>query len=425
MRGDAAAGPVCGPAALFVDYDGSAISSMSLRFEITARCSRTAARAGKFVTPHGEVHTPVFMPVGTQGTVKATSQQELREIGFDMVLANTYHLYLRPGHEIIARAGGLHRFVGWDGPMLTDSGGYQVFSLERLRVIGDDGVVFKSYVDGSEHLFTPERVMEIQRALGADIVMTFDECAPYPCDREKARAAMLRTHLWAERCRGRQGPGQALFGIVQGSIYEDLRTESVRAISEMDFDGVAIGGVSVGEGKELMFKVVRWAAPLLPESKPRYLMGVGTPEDILDAVECGIDMFDCVLPTRLGRNNSLYTTYGRINIKNNRFVEDFGPPDPECGCWACRNYSAAYLRHLYKAEEILASRLATYHNLYFYQKLIEGIREAIRRDELPEFRKRFLAKYRKHRASVHDEDSRREPMGRTRSDKKTDGARNT
>ena len=397
---------------------------MYLNFQIEAKCSRTAARTGRFTTSHGEVKTPAFMPIGTQGTVKATSQQELKDIGFDIMLGNTYHLYLRPGHEVIARAGGLHGFINWDRPILTDSGGYQVFSLERLRVIGDDGVMFKSYIDGSEHLFTPERAMEIQRNLGGDIVMAFDECAPYPCDYEHAETAMRRTHLWAERCKAAQSSDQALFGIVQGGVYQDLREESARAISGMDFDGVAIGGVSVGEGKELMFRVVRWTAPLLPEEKPRYLMGVGTPEDILDAVECGIDMFDCVLPTRLGRNGSLYTTYGRINIKNNRFIEDFGPADPECECWACRNYSAAYLRHLYKCEEILSSRLATYHNLYFYEKLMEGIRQAIRLDRLPEFRKEFLAKYRKHRASVHDEDSRIEPLGRARQEKQDNEERN-
>ena len=394
---------------------------MYLNFQIDAKCSRTAARAGRFTTAHGEVRTPAFMPVGTQGTVKTVSQQELREIGFEMILANTYHLHLRPGDEIIARAGGLGKFIGWDGPMLTDSGGYQVFSLEHLRVIGDDGVVFRSYVDGSQHLFTPERIMEIQHNLGSDIVMAFDECAPYPCDYEHANLAMRRTHQWAERCKSAQSPDQALFGIVQGNVFQDLRLESARAISAMDFDGIAIGGVSVGEGKELMFRVVRWVAPTLPEDKPRYLMGVGTPEDILDAVECGIDLFDCVLPTRLGRNNSLYTTFGRINIKNNRFIEDFGPADPECECWACRNYSAAYLRHLYKAEEILAARLATYHNLHFYSKLMEGIREAIRRNEFPSFRKEFTAKYRKHKASVHDQDSRDEPRGRERREKMRHG----
>jgi len=398
---------------------------MGLGFRIEAKCSRTAARMGELVTPHGEVRTPAFMPVGTQGTVKSASQEELRDIGFDVILGNTYHLYLRPGHEVIAHAGGLHKFINWDRPILTDSGGYQVFSLERLRVIGDDGVMFKSYVEGSEHLFTPERVMEIQRFLGADIVMAFDECAPYPCDYEHAKTAMRRTHLWAERCKAARNASQALFGIVQGNVYRDLREESARAISGMDFDGVAIGGVSVGEGKDLMFGVVRWVAPLLPEDKPRYLMGVGTPEDILDAVECGIDMFDCVLPTRLGRNGSLYTTYGRINIKNNRFIEDFGPVDSECECWACRNYSAAYLRHLYKAEEILAARLATHHNLYFYQKLMDGIRRAIRLDELPDFRREFLAKYRKHKASVHDENSRIEPLNRDRSEKKDYGERNS
>lgn len=348
------------------------------------------------------------MPVGTQGTVKAMSQEELSEMGFRLILGNTYHLYLRPGHELIRLAGGLHRFINWSGAILTDSGGFQVFSLEHIRKIGEDGVLFRSYVDGSYHEFTPERVMEIQSALGADIVMAFDECAPYPCEKDYAAAAMNRTHKWAERSLAARDPRQAFFGIVQGSVYEDLRRESAEFVASLDTDGIAVGGVSVGEGKELMMKAVEWSVPYLPDNKPRYLMGVGTPEDLIDSVIRGIDMFDCVLPTRLGRNGSLYTTYGRINIKNNRFISDFSPLDPECDCWACRNYSAAYLRHLYKCDEILASRLATYHNLYFYARLMERIREAIEQGRLMEFRKEFLAKYRTHKASVHDDSCRRE-----------------
>jgi len=348
------------------------------------------------------------MPVGTQGTVKAMSQEELSDMGFRIILGNTYHLFLRPGHELVKSAGGLHKFINWKHSMLTDSGGFQVFSLEHIRKIGEDGVVFRSYVDGSYHEFTPERVMEIQSALGADIVMAFDECAPYPCEHDYAREAMIRTHEWAKRSMDSHDPDQAFFGIIQGSVYADLREESAKFIGSMDTDGIAIGGVSVGEGKELMMHAVECSVPHLPEAKPRYLMGVGTPEDILDSVVRGIDMFDCVLPTRLGRNGSLYTTYGRINIKNSKFIDDLSPVDPECDCWCCRNHTAAYLRHLYKCDEILASRLATYHNLYFYARLMERTREAIEQGRLLEFRKEFLAKYRKHRAAVHDDVARQE-----------------
>lgn len=348
------------------------------------------------------------MPVGTQGTVKAMSQEDLTEMGFRIILGNTYHLYLRPGHELVKTAGGLHGFINWRGNILTDSGGFQVFSLEHIRKIGEDGVVFRSYVDGSYHEFTPERVMEIQSALGSDIVMAFDECAPYPCEHDYAREAMVRTHEWAKRSQDACDPNQAFFGIIQGSVYPDLRRESAELIASLDTDGIAIGGVSVGEGKELMMKAVDWSVPHIPEHKPRYLMGVGTPEDLIDSVVRGIDMFDCVLPTRLGRNGSLYTSQGRINIKNNRFISDLGPVDPACDCWACRNYSAAYLRHLYKCDEILASRLATYHNLYFYARLMERIRGAIEQGRLTDFRREFLAKYRKHRASIHDDLCRQE-----------------
>ncbi len=359
-----------------------------MEFEVLATDHNTRARRGRLTLNHSTVETPVFMPVGTQGTVKSTSQQELAEMGYGIILGNTYHLYLRPGHELVKQAGGLHKFIGWEGSILTDSGGFQVFSLEHIRKIGEDGVVFRSYVDGSYHEFTPERVMEVQAAIGADIVMAFDECAPYPCEKDYAKDAMERTHRWAVRSLESHDPNQAFFGIIQGSTYPDLREQSAKFIASLDTDGIAVGGVSVGAGK--------------------YLMGVGTPEDLLDAVVRGIDMFDCVLPTRLGRNGSLYTSQGRINIKNNRFIEDFGPVDPECDCWCCRNYSAAYLRHLYKCDEIMASRLATYHNLHFYARLMERIREAIEANRLTEFRKEFLANYRKHRASVHDDASRQE-----------------
>ena len=372
----------------------------------------TKARRGRLYLNHTTVETPVFMPVGTQGTVKSMSQEELTDMGFQIILGNTYHLYLRPGHELIKSVGGLHKFINWKNNILTDSGGFQVFSLEHIRKIGEDGVRFRSYVDGSYHDFTPERVMEIQSALGSDIVMAFDECAPYPCEKEYAVKAMNRTHEWLKRSLDSHNPNQAFFGIVQGSTYKDLRAQSAQFVASLDTDGIAIGGVSVGEGKELMMNAIDWSVPYLPDSKARYLMGVGTPEDIIDAVIRGVDMFDCVLPTRLGRNGSIYTTYGRINIKNNKYTDDFTPVDPECDCWCCRNYSAAYLRHLYKCDEILASRLATYHNLYFYKKLMQGIRIAIEQGRLLEFRKEFLAKFRMHRASVHDDITNVEPLSR-------------
>ncbi len=385
-----------------------------IEFQVLAQDKASGARRGLLTLNHGPVETPVFMPVGTQATVKSMSQEELRDMGFPIILGNTYHLYLRPGHELIASAGGLHMFMNWRGNILTDSGGFQVFSLEHIRKITDNGVIFRSYVDGSYHEFTPERVMQVQSALGSDIVMAFDECAPYPCEHKYAKSAMERTHAWAARSLEARDPSQAFFGIVQGSVYQDLREESAQFIASLDTDGIAIGGVSVGEGKDLMMRAVDWAMPHLPQHKPRYLMGVGTPENLLDAVARGIDMFDCVLPTRLGRNGSLYTSQGRINIKNNKYIADFGPVDPKCDCWCCRNYSAAYLRHVYKCDEILASRLATFHNLHFYEALMRGIREAISAGRFGDFRKEFLAEYRKHRALVHDEVSRQESENTTK-----------
>jgi queuine tRNA-ribosyltransferase len=353
-------------------------------------------------TAHGPVETPVFMPVGTQGTVKAMSQQELRDLGFRIILGNTYHLHLRPGEALIRRAGGLHGFIGWDGAILTDSGGFQVFSLQDLRKITEEGVMFRSHIDGSEHYFSPENVVDIQLALGSDVLMAFDECAPYPSDRAYTLEAMERTHRWAARCkehwrRRREADPELygqLFGIVQGGTYTDLRTRSADVIAELDFPGIAIGGVSVGEPKEAMFEAVEHTAPLLPAGKPRYLMGVGTPEDLLDGVRAGIDMFDCVLPSRLGRNGSAYTSLGRINVKNSKYIDDFGPIDPNCPDWCCRSHSAAYVRHLYKSDEILAARILSYHNLSFYARLMAGIREAIEQDRFLQYRREFLALYR-------------------------------
>lgn len=342
------------------------------------------------------------MPVGTQGTVKALSQQELWGLGIRLILGNTYHLHLRPGEALIRRAGGLHGFINWPGALLTDSGGFQVFSLEDLRKITEEGAEFKSHIDGSMHFFSPEGVMDIQLALGSDILMAFDECPPYPSTHTQTEQATARTHRWAARCRQHwarrreEEPelyGQ-LFGIVQGGVYTDLRTWSAEAIAELDFPGNAIGGVSVGEPKEAMLEVTRHTAPLLPAHKPRYLMGVGTPEDLLDGVEAGVDMFDCVLPTRLGRNGSAYTSLGRVNIKNSRYIEDFSPIDPNCGEWCCRNHSGAYIRHLYKCDEILAARILSYHNIAFYGRLMEGARHALDEDRFTQFRREFLALYR-------------------------------
>jgi queuine tRNA-ribosyltransferase len=336
------------------------------------------------------------MPVGTQATVKAMTQEEVAALGFSLILGNTYHLYLRPGHELVRRAGGLHQFMAWDQALLTDSGGYQVFSLQDLRNISEDGVKFKSHLDGSEHFFSPERSIDVQHGLGADIIMAFDECPPYPCPYDRTRDATERTHRWLTRCcsfHKASESGQLLFGIAQGGVYEDLRRQSAQFVAAADTPGIAVGGVSVGEPPDLMQAAIAWSIPELPEHKPRYLMGVGTPRDILDAVAQGVDMFDCVLPTRLGRNGTLYTTRGRINIKGSRFTEDFGPVDPNCGCAVCRRYSAAYIRHLYKCDEILASRLATYHNLAHYAQLMEGIRAAITAGEYVSFRRRTLARY--------------------------------
>lgn len=370
-------------------------------FQVTAETTGTA-RCGVLTLPHAVVETPVFMPVGTQATVKAMTPGELAEIGFGLLLGNTYHLHLRPGEEVIARAGGLHHFSGWSGALLTDSGGFQVFSLTGLRRIGADGVQFLSYIDGSRHEFTPESVMQIERDLGADVIMAFDECAPYPCTPEYARAALERTHRWAERCReayerdGRRATGgwpQALFGITQGSVYREMREESARALTTMDFPGYAIGGLAVGEDAPSRRKAIAWTTALLPREKPRYLMGVGTPVDILDAVVRGVDMFDCVLPTRNARNAQIFTAEGPLNLRNARFAEDFGPLDPNCDCPVCRRHSRAYVRHLFRANEILGPRLTTYHNLYFYFRLMAGIRDAIRADRLEAFRAAFLNRY--------------------------------
>jgi len=343
-------------------------------------------------TRHGDIETPVFMPVGTQGTVKGLSPDELVEIGTGMLLANTYHLYLRPGHEVIREAGGLHAFMGWHRGILTDSGGFQVASLAPLREIGEDGVVFRSHVDGSTHFLSPERAVAIQEALGSDIIMAFDECVRYPAEYAYVRAAMERTTRWANRCKqAHTRSDQALFGIVQGGSFPDLREESAKALAEMDFPGYGIGGLSMGESKEEMLLALEHAIAHLPEDRPRYLMGVGTPWDFVEAVSRGIDMFDCVLPTRTARHGSAYTSLGRISIRNASYARDFSPLDPSCDCAVCRTYSRAYLRHLFKAGEMLGMRLVSYHNVYFFTQFMRRLRASITAGTFSEEREEFLA----------------------------------
>ena len=355
-------------------------------FRILKTCKTTGARAGELTTPHGIVETPVFMPVGTQATVKAMSVRELLEIETQILLGNTYHLYLRPGPELIAEAGGLHRFMGWDRPILTDSGGFQVFSLAQLQKITDEGVFCRSHIDGSAHVMSPEWAMRVQEMLGSDIAMCFDQCTVYPASRDVAKAALDRTTLWAKRSqRAHSRSDQALFGIVQGSVYDDLRLRSARELIDLDFVGYGIGGLSVGEPHEDMYRILDLLHPVMPENKPRYLMGVGYPPNIVEGVARGVDMFDCVLPTRNGRNGTLFTSFGRVNIKARKYERDFSSPDPECDCYLCRNFSRAYLRHLYRAGEILAARLCSWHNLRFTIRLAQRAREAILAGNYPQF----------------------------------------
>jgi queuine tRNA-ribosyltransferase len=358
-----------------------------MRFEVLKKDSTTKARLGVCHTAHGSFETPAFMPVGTQATVKGMTPEELEGLGAGIILANTYHLYLRPGHDRVRRCGGLHPFMHWNRPLLTDSGGFQVFSLNSLVKVSREGVEFQSHLDGSRHFIGPEKAVEIQEALGADIIMCLDECTPYPATRETAERSMQITLEWAKRCReAGRGAEQALFGIVQGGMYPDLRAESAEALIKIGFDGYALGGLSVGEDKETMFRVVAHAAPLLPEDRPRYLMGVGLVEDILEAVQHGVDMFDCVLPTRNARNGALFTRAGKIVIKNAKYADDPLPLDPDCSCYTCRHYTRAYLRHLYLAEEILALRLNTIHNLHYYLQFLRDLRQALREGRLEAFR---------------------------------------
>jgi queuine tRNA-ribosyltransferase len=369
----------------------------SLRFTVEAKDPHCAARAGRLETAHGVIETPVFMPVGTQASVKALSQEDLETLDAKIILGNAYHLYLRPGHELIESAGGLHGFMNWPRAILTDSGGFQVFSLAALNKVTEEGVQFQSHIDGSRHFMTPEKATDVQLALGADIIMCFDECTSYPVTRETAESSMRMTLAWAKRCRQRwverERPNSALFGIVQGSTFEALRTESADALAEMDFPGYAIGGVSVGESKEEMVAAVDWSAPRLPEDKPRYLMGVGPPEDMLEAIERGVDMFDCVMPTRNARNGTLFTSQGKLNIKNQRYITDLSPIDENCGCPVCRRYTRAYLSHLYRSGEISALRLNTLHNLFFMLEFAAMCRKAIQTGRFLEFKRAFLAAY--------------------------------
>lgn len=366
---------------------------MAIHFTLLRTDSDSHARLGQITTPHGEIATPAFAPVGTQATVKALDPRDLRELGAELILGNTYHLYLRPGVEVVAELGGLHRFMGWDGPILTDSGGFQVFSLAENRRITDEGVEFRSHIDGSRHLFTPEMVVRTQEQLGADIIMVLDECVE-PDDRAYNEQALARTHAWAERCLHAQTRAdQALFGIVQGGIFPDLRRTSAEFLLGLDFPGYAIGGLSVGESKEEMLATLDITVPLLPKKKPRYLMGVGAPEDLLEGVARGVDLFDCVLPTRLARNGALFTRSGRMNIRNAQYERDAAPIEAGCRCATCQSFSRAYLRHLFKARELLAPRLATIHNVHFLLELMRDIRAAIADGNLLAFKDEFLLAY--------------------------------
>ena len=365
-----------------------------VKYELKHVCKQTGARLGRVHTPHGSFDTPAFMPVGTQATVKGMSPDELEQMAAGLILSNTYHLYMRPGHEIVKKAGGLHGFMNWKRPILTDSGGFQVFSLADNRKITEEGAMFKSHIDGSRHMFSPEKAMEIENALGADIIMAFDECIPYPCEYEYADKSVERTTRWLERCiNSHKREDQALFGIIQGGVFQDLREKSARQITSFDLPGYAIGGLSVGEPKEDMYSMLEHTVPLMPSDKPRYLMGVGSPDCLVEGSIRGIDMFDCVLPTRIGRNGTVMTSKGRLIVRDAKNAEDFGPMDPECDCYACKNFSKAYIRHLIKANEMFGLRLTTWHNLHFLLHLMKQIREAIIEDRLGDFRNEFFIKY--------------------------------
>ncbi|EIT85317.1 queuine tRNA-ribosyltransferase [Fictibacillus macauensis ZFHKF-1] len=367
----------------------------AVRYELIKTCKQSGARLGKVHTPHGVFETPVFMPVGTLATVKTMSPEEVKDLGANIILSNTYHLWLRPGHEIIREAGGLHKFMNWDRSILTDSGGFQVFSLSDLRKITEEGVHFRNHLSGEKLFLSPEGAMDIQNALGSDIMMAFDECPPYPASHEYMKASVERTSRWAERClEAHQRPqDQGLFGIVQGGEYEDLRRKSAEDLVSLDFPGYAVGGLSVGEPKDVMNRVLEFTTPHLPSNKPRYLMGVGSPDSLIDGAIRGIDMFDCVLPTRIARNGTLMTSEGRLVVRNAKYARDFRPLDEKCDCYTCKNYSRAYIRHLVKSNETFGFRLTSYHNLYFLVNLMEQVKQAIREDRLLDFREEFFEAY--------------------------------
>lgn len=378
----------------------------SLKFDLLKKDANSSARRGRITLPHGTIETPVFMPVGTQGTVKAMKPEDVEKTGAEIILGNTYHLLLRPGEDIIREAGGLHKFMNWNKPILTDSGGFQVFSLGKMRKISEEGVRFRSYIDGSKHFMTPESSIQVQNALGSDIMMAFDECAPYPADEKYIKKSYKRTSRWLKRCKDeleriKAGEGrdaitaesQNLFGIMQGGMYKDMRYESAMEIAELDLPGYAIGGLSVGEPKEVMIEVLDDCVSYLPDDRPRYLMGVGTPDYIFEGVERGVDMFDCVIPTRLARHGVAMTSRGNINIKNACYERDFSPIDPDCDCYTCKNYSRAYVRHLFKTNEILCSMLLSEHNIRFLVRMMENIRTSIEQDRFKEYKRDFYNKY--------------------------------
>lgn len=367
----------------------------AIRYELIKTDKQTGARLGIVHTPHGSFETPTFMPVGTQATVKTMSPEDLKEMEAGIILSNTYHLWLRPGHEIIKEAGGLHKFMNWDRAILTDSGGFQVFSLSEFRKIEEEGVHFRNHMNGDKLFLSPEKAMEIQNALGSDIMMAFDECPPFPATHEYMKSSVERTSRWAERClQAHARPGdQGLFGIIQGGEYEDLRRQSAADLVSLDFPGYAIGGLSVGEPKDVMNRVLEFTTPFMPADKPRYLMGVGSPDSLIDGAIRGVDMFDCVLPTRIARNGTLMTSNGRLVVKGAQFARDFGPIDENCDCYVCKNYSRAYIRHLIKAEETFGIRLTSYHNLHFLMNLMKQVRQAIREDRLGDFREEFFEQY--------------------------------
>ena len=367
----------------------------AITYELIHVDKNSGARRGVVHTPHGDIQTPIFMPVGTLATVKSMTPEELKnDVKAQIILSNTYHLYLRPGHELVKEAGGLHKFMNWDKPILTDCGGFQVFSLSALRKITEEGVLFNSHLDGSKHLFTPEKVIEIEEALGADIIMSFDECCAYPSDYEYTKKSMERTTRWAERCKkAHQTTNQGLFGIIQGGFYKDLRKISTDDLTSLDFPGYAIGGISVGEPKNEFLDILRYTTPLMPANKPRYLMGVGSPDYLIEASLAGIDMCDCVLPTRLARHGTALTSKGKLVIRNAAYARDWGKLDEECDCYTCQNYSRAYIRHLINTNEILGMRLVSLHNLRFLTRLMENVRDAIEQDNLLGFREEFYSKY--------------------------------